>query len=232
MKIKAIYEQVRGSLPCEVTCVRTKHAVTMHSQYPYRSVQIVLRLYHSPAEILAGFDVDAPCVAYDGSRLIASPRAVIALMRQANTVDMSRRSPSYELRLAKYASRGFEILIPDLRRTHIDKTIFQRELYQTNGLARLLVLEALADPDFRPQCAMQPRPLASLTGCAALRWIRRRHNVSSLAREDSAALENSAYDVMPLNIPYVPGWNAMRTAGLIHQTVSIRSKSLEAHSEL
>ena len=35
-------------------------------QYPYRSVQIVLRLYRSPAEILAGFDIDAPCCAYDG----------------------------------------------------------------------------------------------------------------------------------------------------------------------
>jgi hypothetical protein len=37
------------------------------AQYPYRSVQIVLRLYHSPAEILAGFDIDAPCCAYDGN---------------------------------------------------------------------------------------------------------------------------------------------------------------------
>lgn len=36
------------------------------AQYPYRAVQIVLRLYQSPAEVLAGFDVDAPCCAYDG----------------------------------------------------------------------------------------------------------------------------------------------------------------------
>ena len=36
-------------------------------QYPYRPVQIVLRLYHSPAEILAGFDIDVPCCAYDGN---------------------------------------------------------------------------------------------------------------------------------------------------------------------
>lgn len=42
------------------------------AQYPYRSVQIVLRLYTSPAEILAGFDVDAPCCAYDGE----SPRTL------------------------------------------------------------------------------------------------------------------------------------------------------------
>lgn len=42
------------------------------AQYPYRSVQIVLRLYHSPAEILAGFDIDAPCCAYDGNYFVSS----------------------------------------------------------------------------------------------------------------------------------------------------------------
>lgn len=36
------------------------------AQYPYRSVQIVLRLYSSPAEIVAGFDIDACCACYDG----------------------------------------------------------------------------------------------------------------------------------------------------------------------
>ncbi len=41
------------------------------AQYPYRAVQIVLRLYHSPAEILAGFDVDAPCCAFDGSSALS-----------------------------------------------------------------------------------------------------------------------------------------------------------------
>jgi hypothetical protein len=93
------------------------------AQYPYRSVQIVLRLYSSPAEVLAGFDVDAPCCAYDGDRVWASPRAIIAMMRQSNTVDMTRRSPSYEVRLAKYASRGFEVYIPGLRRSGIDPTV-------------------------------------------------------------------------------------------------------------
>ena len=35
-------------------------------QFPFRPVQIILRLYESPAEILAGFDVDSACAAYDG----------------------------------------------------------------------------------------------------------------------------------------------------------------------
>ena len=136
-----------------MTCVRTKHAVSIHcrfyictnflhiltyvatkAQYPYRSIQIVLRLYHSPAEILAGFDVDAACVAYDGQRVLANPRSLIALMRQANTVDMSRRSPSYEVRLAKYAARGFEVYIPNLSRSDLDPTVCHLAIFHISRL--------------------------------------------------------------------------------------------------
>ena len=140
-KIVTIYEAVRDSVPWDVTCVRTKHTVSIHckwytkliacsfyllplsAQYPYRSIQIVLRLYSSPAEVLTGFDVDAPCCAYDGDRVWANPRAIVSMMRQSNTVDMTRRSPSYEVRLAKYSSRGFEVYVPGLKRDEIDPTV-------------------------------------------------------------------------------------------------------------
>lgn len=123
VKIKAIHEAARDSVPWDATCVRTKHTVSIHSQYPYRSVQIVLRLYKSPAEILAGFGLDAPCCAYDGQRVWANPPAIVAMMRQCNTVNMTRRSPSYEVRLAKYCARNFEVYVPSLRREDIDPTV-------------------------------------------------------------------------------------------------------------
>ena len=122
-KINSIYEAVRDSIPWDVTCVRTKHTVSIHSQYPYRAVQIVLRLYQSPAEILAGFDVDAPCCAFDGQRVYANPRAIVAMMRQCNTIDVTRRSPSYEVRLSKYSTRDFEVYVPQLNRADIDPTV-------------------------------------------------------------------------------------------------------------
>lgn len=100
------------------------------AQYPYRSIQIVLRLYTSPAEILAGFDVDVACYAYDGDRVWANPRAIVSMMRQSNTVDMTRRSPSYEVRLAKYSSRGFEVYIPGLKRSEVDPTVCLVYLFQ------------------------------------------------------------------------------------------------------
>jgi len=93
------------------------------AQYPYRCVQIVLRLYSSPSEILTGFDVDAPCCAFDGTRVWANPRSIVAMMRQANTVDITRRSPSYEVRLSKYSFRDFEVYVPGLTREEVDPTV-------------------------------------------------------------------------------------------------------------
>lgn len=113
------------------------------SKYPTRHIQIVLRIYKSVSEILTGFDVDCSCVAYDGNNVYASPRAVTAFMTQTNTIDLTRRSPSYENRLSKYSRRGFEVYWPLLDRSRIDPTIFEQSFARTQGLARLLVLERL-----------------------------------------------------------------------------------------
>ena len=179
-KIVTIFEAVRDSVPWDVTCVRTKHTVSIHckhygvdtlfhadflpAQYPYRNIQIILRLYSSPAEVLAGFDVDAPCCAYDGDRVWANPRAIVSMMRQSNTVDVTRRSPSYEVRLAKYCSRGFEVYVPGLKRDEVDPSvcvrslssdtpadlfaqIYERTIGRVPGLARLLAIEKIASPE-------------------------------------------------------------------------------------
>lgn len=120
--------------------------MTIVSQYPNRHVQIVLRLYKSPAQILTGFDVPCSCFAYDGQRVLANPRALAACMTQCNDIDLSRRSPSYESRLSKYSHRGFEVYCDFLDRTRVDPSIFERSFARTVGLARLLVLEALPKP--------------------------------------------------------------------------------------
>jgi len=129
-----IYENIKACARADVTCIRSTHAVTIVCEWPQRytlldemlirHIQIILRLYSSPSEILAGFDVDACAVGYNGSQVYAAPRAFISLVTQSISVDMSRRSPSYELRLAKYARRGFEIFVPDLKRENIDPTVF------------------------------------------------------------------------------------------------------------
>ncbi|KDQ65163.1 hypothetical protein JAAARDRAFT_188410 [Jaapia argillacea MUCL 33604] len=219
VKINSIYEAVRDSVPWDVTCVRTKHAISIHSQYPYRSVQIVLRLYKSPAEILAGFDVDAPCCAYDGDRVWANPRSIIAMMRQCNTVDVTRRSPSYEVRLAKYSARDFEVYVPGLRRDDVDPTIFERSVARIEGLARLLVLEKLNDAEARTSYLESRRTIRGRPNLSR-RAMKRQRKYKGDLKADTAigGMEMNDYDVAQLHIPYGPGWNARRIEKLVYQT--------------
>lgn len=156
-KIKQIERNVRDALLVETTTVRTKNAITIASKHPIRHVQIVLRLYKNISEILTGFDVDCSCVAYDGKQVYASPRALVSYMTQFNTIDLSRRSPSYENRLSKYAHRGFEVYWPLLDRSRIDPTIYERSFGRTKGLARLLILEKLPKNEDRESYLDQRR---------------------------------------------------------------------------
>lgn len=142
-KIKEIEKNVRDALLVETTSIRTKNTITIASQYPVRHIQIVLRIYKSITEILTGFDVDCSCGAYDGEQVWASPRALAAYMTQTNTLDLSRRSPSYENRLSKYRHRNFEVRFLELDRSRVDPTIYERSFSRTEGLARLLILEKL-----------------------------------------------------------------------------------------
>ncbi|KAK3995506.1 Ankycorbin [Cladorrhinum sp. PSN332] len=156
-KIKKIETQVRDALLTETTTVRTKHAVTICSQYPTRHIQIVLRIYRSVSEILTGFDIDCSGAAYDGKQVYCTPRALQAFVTQINHIDLSRRSPSYENRLSKYSHRGFEIYWPDFDRNRVDPTIFERSFQRTLGLARLLVLERLPTASSRDSYRDQRR---------------------------------------------------------------------------
>ncbi|KAH8809653.1 ankyrin repeat protein [Flagelloscypha sp. PMI_526] len=218
-KIIKIYEAVRDSVPWDVTVLRTKHSVSIHSQYPYRSVQIILRLYRSPAEVLAGFDVDSCSFAYDGQRVYGNPRAIVSMMRQANTVDMTRRSPSYEVRLSKYADRGYEVYIPSLRREDVDPTIYERAVGNITGLARLLVLEKIKTAETRDAFIDKRRELRSRPA-AVRHWRRNKKKFKGDLKEDTSiiGMEMNDYDVGSLHIPYGPGWDARRIEKLVYQT--------------
>ncbi|CAG7847199.1 SubName: Full=Uncharacterized protein {ECO:0000313/EMBL:CCA66774.1} [Serendipita indica DSM 11827] len=218
-----IYEAVRDSVPWDTVCVRTKHSIAIHSQYPYRPVQIVLRLYASPAEILAGFDIDCACFLYDGSRVFGNPRGLSAVMCQANLVDMTRRSPSYEVRLAKYAQRGFEVHVPTLCREDIDPTIFERSINRIEGLARLLVLERLSNPDDRTKYLESRRELRGRpeTVGYSRRAMRRRKRVKGDVRAQAAlfgGLSSSDYGTQSFHIPYGPGFDAKKLTKFIYGT--------------
>ncbi len=99
--------------------VRTQNAITIGKATKY---QVVLRLYTSPSEVVHGFDLDASGILYDGDRIWATQRAEYAIKIKTNYFDFARMSPTYGYRLAKYASRGFQVWMPrfDLNKVRWD----------------------------------------------------------------------------------------------------------------
>jgi ankyrin repeat protein len=140
-KVKDIFFQIQSRTNASCQIVRTRHAVTILGQYPNRHIQVILRLYKSPAEVLMGFDVDCCCVCYDGSAVWALPRAKRAITKRYNLVDMSRRSLTYETRLYKYAKRGFCVAVPGLQRQLVEPSIYDKRPWKVHGLAKLLIFE-------------------------------------------------------------------------------------------
>ncbi|KAK0661521.1 Ankyrin repeat domain-containing protein 11 [Lasiodiplodia hormozganensis] len=219
-KIKQIERKVKDSILAETTTIRTKHAITIASQYPTRHVQIVLRIYKSVAEILTGFDVDCSCAAYDGNQVYASPRALAAFMTQVNTIDLTRRSPSYENRLSKYSHRGFEVYWPNLDRSRIDPTIFERNFARTVGLARLLVLERLPNSSDRDDYMDQRRRERGRPEIN--RYARARHGLRGNIKEkyeDEVAEwveEDEVADYHTFTIPYGEKFHARKIEKLLY----------------
>ena len=139
-KIKHIYcTLARNWAPHHISIVRTQNVITFAAQWPFRRVQIILRLYSGPAEVLMGFDIDSCCVAYDGTSVSCLPRWRRAVNGSFNLVDPARRSPSYELRLSKYALRGFAVAVPAFDPKRLDGSLVTMEPGETDGLARLLI---------------------------------------------------------------------------------------------
>ncbi|KAK6355467.1 hypothetical protein TWF696_004564 [Orbilia brochopaga] len=209
-----------------VLSIRTKNTVTIVSEYPHRHVQIVLRLYSSISEILTGFDVSCACVAYDGKQVYANPRAIVSWMLQCNDIDITRRSPSYEHRLAKYRKRGFEIYYPALDRKIIDPTIYERNLRGSGmkGLAKLLVLERLPTENERDNYLEMRRRERGRPGRKKPRRERRvlRGDYKADGGEvpdwgvAPADSEESMYETIA--IPYGPRFNAERIKKHLFQT--------------
>ena len=116
-----------------------------------QKVQIVLRLYQSPAEVLVGFDCDCCCCAYDGREVWVTPRCLLALRSGANILNPLHawpNRPSYEVRLAKYAQRGFAVAIPGLDKNRVDYDRIQKTtLEDLKGMARIFKVALAVERD-------------------------------------------------------------------------------------
>ena len=69
-------------------------------------------------------------IRFDGNQLYCLPRTVVALSTRCNLVDVDRQSTTFELRLVKYALRGFRIGCPG----YDDKKLANSVLYDRISL--------------------------------------------------------------------------------------------------
>ena len=140
-------------------------------------------------------------------------------MTQINTIDLTRRSPSYEMRLSKYAHRGFEIYWPALDRSLVDPTIFERSFARTEGLARLLILERL--PKNEDRDAYLDKRRAERGRPPVNRQRMRRHKAHGDVKadfEDEVAeyVDEAVSDYHTITIPYGPKFGARKIEKLIY----------------
>ncbi|KIM35117.1 hypothetical protein M413DRAFT_32741 [Hebeloma cylindrosporum] len=203
-KMQSIENQVRARALFPIVCVRKAHTVTIYTAFPARPIQIILRLYRSPAEVLTGFDVDASCCAFDGTRVWLSPRSLVSFMRQSITIDMTRRSPSYEVRLSKYARRGFEVYFPELRRgdINLESAVLDRNRDTfLSGVARLLILEELS---------ISHEAYPNLTYPPGRRITMRTKDTVPEPLEEDIGLAYGNYDFSWRQLPYGVGCDAFK----------------------
>ncbi|KAI1776724.1 ankyrin [Hypoxylon cercidicola] len=217
-KIKDIETHIRDAILSEVTVVRTKNAITICSQYPTRHVQIVLRVYKSVSEILTGFDIDCSGAAYDGQQVYCTPRALASYITQVNPIDLSRRSPSYENRLSKYSHRNFEVYWPELDRSRIDPTIFERSFQRTLGLARLLVLERLPTTNARDEYLKKRREERGRPDLGYRYQHRLRGNIKDIHEDEVADWvdEDEVSNYHTFTIPYGTKFHAKKIEKLCY----------------
>ena len=150
-------------------------------------VQLVARVFETPAQIVGGFDIDLSCFLYDGARLWAGHRAARALARGFLLVDPALSSSSYEYRLAKYARRfGVNVLVPgadaealsvselvtpvrglpltdDTCELDVRVTVMPCSLRHSFGIARLALLRAM-----HPRQQQQQQQASAYHSAAAL----------------------------------------------------------------
>lgn len=92
-----------------------KNKCTISILYDRKWYQIIFRLYKTKSEILHGFDIGASSVGWDGKEVYFTSLSMFAYLTGYIIHDPSKASPTYEIRLRKYADRGFRILFPFMK---------------------------------------------------------------------------------------------------------------------
>ena len=156
--------------------VRSAHVITMRcTPIPMwernllgmeQPVQIILRLYDSPSEVLHGFDHDACCVGYDGEAVMAlpcAPRAAPWLHHPQPAACMAYERATSSA--AQYATRGFAVAAwAAVGAVRLDQDL-RDPLREHVGINRLMHLHCL-QPQALTASVYPPKALNSMNWSA------------------------------------------------------------------
>nr|QQV29318.1 hypothetical protein K-LCC10_0063 [Kaumoebavirus] len=122
-----------------ITTVRNSNCVTLKLGSAFPTIQFILRVYPNLADILHSFDLGSSAVGYDvkSRKIYFTTLSKFSYETSTNIVDTTRRSTTYESRLAKYFEKGFDIILPSL-----DVTKMRRD-YLKYGLAEMCMMPSL-----------------------------------------------------------------------------------------
>ncbi len=116
-RIKCFIHSLNVSSGRIFSVTRSKHALTIRIYYSHNKnfpIQIILRLYSSPSEVLHGFDLGSSMIGLWDSKIYTTLLGSFSLVNRCNIINLPRRSTTYEIRLVKYFNRGFDIIFPKL----------------------------------------------------------------------------------------------------------------------
>lgn len=88
----------------------TSNSISFYVGLSRTMYQIILRVYKSKAEIITGFDIDCCCALWDGTYVWITPRCLYSWVNACNTINLDLLSTTYEPRLEKYLTRGFDVI--------------------------------------------------------------------------------------------------------------------------
>lgn len=134
-KVEEVHDTWVRNLPATAQArlvVKTAKTINLLSSYPNRRIQIILKLLPTPTDVLLNFDLDACAIGFDGSRVLMLPRCARAIETGYSVFTMDLvwghhlgdRRASQEIRIFKYAKRGFGLrILPSYGRSLEEDTL-------------------------------------------------------------------------------------------------------------
>lgn len=110
---------INSNFSKEHIVVKNAKTISFIPTFPRRRIQIILKLVPSPLDILLNIDLNACALGFDGSRVLMLPRCARAIETGYSVFTMDliwghhlgNRRESQEIRIFKYADRGFGLRI-------------------------------------------------------------------------------------------------------------------------